>query len=264
MEQLADDNPPVFFDPSLTDWCNAAVAPAGQLKLARHPVGPRPVAAMDDRPGRAADASRGTWPRPRRRRASGWSPCQGSRSWSSEIRRAWGRSGATSAIIRWADRQVSRGRFGSIARTAAAKRWRRSGSSSSMRIKGDSDGPRGGRISAAAHLRPLGRGRHGRPAGLLPGAKALRQVGKVWLRGVVDDARPGSAAFSGFASSRTRAIALAMSSSLRSGRWLGGLRFEMAGDSWGKGLIPVWRGRGPAATPVGVGARFNPRDRAGR
>ena len=33
------------------------------------------------------------------------------------------------------------------------------------------------------------------------------------------------------ASSRARAIALAVSSSFRSGRWLGGLRFEMTGDS---------------------------------
>jgi hypothetical protein len=37
--------------------------------------------------------------------------------------------------------------------------------------------------------------------------------------------------FSGFASSRRRAIALAVSSILSSGRWLGGLRFEMAGVS---------------------------------
>lgn len=38
--------------------------------------------------------------------------------------------------------------------------------------------------------------------------------------------------FSATASSRALAIARAVASSLRSGRWLGGLRFEMAGDSW--------------------------------
>jgi hypothetical protein len=34
-----------------------------------------------------------------------------------------------------------------------------------------------------------------------------------------------------WSSSRARAMAFAMSSNWRSGRWLGGLRFEMAGDS---------------------------------
>jgi len=63
-----------------------------------------------------------------------------------------------------------------------------------------------------------------------------RPVGEVnWL---VCDGRSGAAGLSAGVSSRARAIALAVSSSLRSGRWLGGLRFEMAGDSRGKRGMP--------------------------
>jgi hypothetical protein len=46
--------------------------------------------------------------------------------------------------------------------------------------------------------------------------------------------RPDSDGLATLVASRSRAIAWAVSSSLRSGRWLGGLRFGMAGDSLGK------------------------------
>jgi hypothetical protein len=46
-----------------------------------------------------------------------------------------------------------------------------------------------------------------------------------------DAERPASEDFLAFASSWARAIARAVSSSLRSGRWLGGLRFGMVVDS---------------------------------
>ena len=97
------------------------------------------------------------------------------------------------------------------------------------------------------------------PPGFCRGPMRLRQVGEVRPRGVVGEA----AGLGGLLGLRlladAKAIALAMSSSLRSGRWLGGLRFEMAGDSWGKGLISSMatarprgnasQGRGPIQPP---------------
>src|SRR5206468_47419 len=49
--------------------------------------------------------------------------------------------------------------------------------------------------------------------------------------------------------SRASAIALAVASILRSGRWLGGLRFEIAVDSRGdKGKASLWQRRASRAT----------------